>query len=266
MVKVHYADKDPVENVVDLLENSIFDETDPKSLINLLSNSSKFRNALMAVKWPRGQWFFQSEKQLRKWAQPSETDERLRISFWDEYAFATRNNRKMNLNRAFHGLVSQEYLEYKLFPDDKKMVFMVTMPENYMLTARHLLNIGMDRFKEILTLPLTDDKGKPDTRVINAIIKVTEIVDQRVKGAVVQRMLVDQRSMNLNVNATPQEASLELSKMSLVELEDLENRLNRLDGKTSKLLPPERRQEIEAEDEREQKEMFDYIDMDATKS
>ena len=200
------------------LSNSIFDEDDPNSVINLLPPTN-FKEAVLKLKETNGHKFFDSDRTLTKWAEPTEWDMRLRLSFWDEFYFAQRNGTKMNVERACRGVVDKSYIT-RIIAQPKKLVYILTHPESYTSSLRLIHRRSLQRMKEIIELPMTNKKGEPIPSVINAIIKVTEMADVRLKGAVPQRMQIDSRTMSVNVDNP-----LDLTKMSIEQLEQLERKM-----------------------------------------
>ena len=220
------------------LSNSLFDEDDPNSVINKLPPTN-FRKAVLKLKETDGHRFFDTDRLLYKWAQPNEWDARIRLSFWDEFYFAQRNGKMMNVERMCRGVVDKSYI-HKMMLDPRKLVYVLTHPESYTGALRMVHKKGLERMKEIMALPMVDDKGKPIPSVINAILKCTEMADVRLKGAVPQRMQIDSRTMNVNVDV---DNPLDLTKMSIEQLEQLERKM----VKRAKELSAPREEVIEAE-------------------
>jgi len=62
---------------------------------------------------------------------------------------------------------------------------------------------------ETLKLPILYNAktGLPDAQLLTVKQKIYEYVDQRMHGSIIQRQQIDQRSLNVNVDATPEQVS-----------------------------------------------------------
>ena len=86
------------------------------------------------------------------------------------------------------------------------------------------LAYGIERLREILELPMFDKKGRVDGKAAELILKTVALLDQRVKGSVVQRAEV--RSLNVNMNSAA--SSLE-QKQLMGNVEEMEARMKFLE-------------------------------------
>jgi hypothetical protein len=178
-----------------------WEEANPRSLINLLTPRLKE----LARQLP-SDLIGASEKELRKKLDPSSLDEQLRIAFWDEYFLTVDNNSRSMRAEAVFARVTDKETFYEVIKSPLRLAYMLKPPQDYFLQMRSLLNIGMLRFEEVLKLPLENPNGTVNTKLIGELIKIVSIVDNRVKGAVTQKIQIDattkSTSQVLNVNAT----------------------------------------------------------------
>ena len=80
------------------------------------------------------------------------------------------------------------------------MAYMLSMPSDYEASIRAAHYMAMSRLEDILKFPLKSG-GKPNLGVADRVIKVFEILDNRIKGVAMQRMQVSQKSVNVNITS-----------------------------------------------------------------
>jgi hypothetical protein len=93
---------------------------------------------------------------------------------------------------------------------------------------------------------LTDD-GKVDIKVANLVLRAWQLADMRVKGGVMQKVQIEQKSMNLNLNAESTVDNLrhQVASMDLQELESLEARIEKAKRESYKYLKGASKEQIE---------------------
>ena len=214
---------------------SIADAENPVSLVNVAPNIMK--PAILKVVERSSVYFRMLERKLRYQARIAECDERLRLAFWDEYMVATSSGAQMRT----HAFINQwtmpieDFLKVFIQKPGPKLAYIIRPPVNYAASMRVLLNQGIEKLHEIMTLPVTDVDGKPNAAIISQILKAYNLIDLRVKGAIVQKMQIQQQNMNYNADVTqignPRDAQIiqQLSSMSMEELESMERKMARLE-------------------------------------
>lgn len=208
--------------------NSLYDEENPDSLINripqrLVPVFERVRNKL-----PRT--LLADERAIRRFVVPDERDERVRLAFWDEFNASTAAGKRMSLQSFISGACSWESWVTAYEPNDKRMCWIFTPPTSYASQMRHILHRGTERLLEIMNLPMMDEEsGKVDVKVANLILRAWQLADMRVKGGVMQKLQIEQKSMNLNLNADSQLEGIrtQVDAMDLEELESLERRIEK---------------------------------------
>lgn len=202
-----------------------WEEHNPRSLINLLTPRLKE----LARQLPPD-FIGMSEKELKKKLDPSSLDEQLRIAFWDEYFLTVDNNAKSMRMEAVFARVTDREMFYEVVKNPLRLAYMLKPPQDYFLQMRSLLNIGLIRFEEVLKLPLENPNGTINTKLIGELIKIVSIVDNRVKGAVTQKIQIDAKTTStsqvLNVNTTyePPKTHQQIQQ----ELKDIEKEIRQL--------------------------------------
>lgn len=125
--------------------------------------------------------------------------EELRLAFWDEYSVASDANAGMRMGAIYAKLCSREMF-YKIIKSEEAFAYILTPPRDYMLKMRSLIEMGHRKMEEILKLNIRQN-GKVDVRLGELQLKIMMLADNRVKGAVVQKVQVDQTSKNLHLHA-----------------------------------------------------------------
>lgn len=178
----------------DYKEITIFDRKNPDSLINILP-------AYM-VKWVEGldkRWFDYSQAMLKSKCHPSPREHQLRLAFWHEYSQAQEHSRKMKAENIYGPICTKDYFYRVIVKTPSKLAWLLNTPPEYQIQIEEMLHLGLGKLRDVLELPITDSKG-PNTRLISEMVKIVALLDNRVKGAVVQRMSISQQNLNLNVD------------------------------------------------------------------
>lgn len=214
--------------VTDEALSSLYDEENPDSLINKIPPRLIPVFERVRTKLPRT--LLADERAIRRYVSPDDRDERVRLAFWDEFNASTAAGKRMSLQSFISGACSWESWVTAYEPNDKRMCWIFTPPTSYASQMRHILHRGTERLLEIMSLPMMDEQtGKVDIRVANLILRAWQLADMRVKGGVMQRLQIEQKSMNLNLSADAAVENLraQVDSMDLAELESLERRIER---------------------------------------
>jgi hypothetical protein len=222
-----------------------FDESNPRSLCNMVPR--KVREAILNPELPR-HYLQMPESQflihLEKYLEPR--DYRIRLAFWDEYNAAITEDRVMRIDQFVVKVTNIAYF-YRIFLANKyKVIFLLQPPGSYKINMRELLHFGLNRMREIISLPLLDKKGQPNVHLIREMIKIFALADARVQGAVKQTIDINQKS--LNVDMTLKEAK-GLAAGGSNPVDALDAEIKRLEGELSTL--PEKSQVIEVAESEE---------------
>lgn len=206
-------------------EISTTDESNPRSVVRLVpaSLSTNIKDAL----FEHPEFFDKDERAL--WtalrlanAQPTPTDNRLRLKFWMEYDRAQGTSAdSMNMTNVYSGICSKEYFYKHYITKPQKLGWLMCPPTGYLIKAEEALEFGIEQLRDILDQPHVFGQ-KVDVKLGELKAKIVLMLDTRVKGAPVQR------NMNLNVHtsdaAVAKAASAATAEELMRELKELERR------------------------------------------
>lgn len=210
----------------------LFSADIPWGIYNVVPDS--FRDALYMID-PR--WMAQREETVAKRADLTERDENFRLAFWTEYNTSKDHDKPFSLHRAMAGVCSPYYYHHTILKSPRKMAYIVYPPSDYMTFMKNMLYKGQQRMKEIMSSSavkeVKDGNGKVtgtevDMKLANLQLKTFALIDNRVKGAIVQRVKVEQKNLNVNVSAGQ---VIDASPTTLV---DIDKQLNQIDRELSK--------------------------------
>jgi len=197
---------------------SILDVDNPKSLINLVPRD--FRVRLESV--PR-RYFEMTEDDLREVVEPDDILDRLRLRFWDEWQVALLSGFDVNMSikAVYYGVCTEEFFYAKVLQHAESLAWLVTPPTDYVVTMRDVLKKGIERLSDIISLPLIrrtpmkekgtgyirDENGdimyqeSVDVGVAREIRQTVSMLSDRVHGAIVQRLDVNERSLRMELTS-----------------------------------------------------------------
>lgn len=210
-----------------------FSRTDERALINLVPH--QFGKAMVEAYKKNPEWFGCAEHDLYKTlgkqgVRPNPSDNRLRMKFWMEYDQAQTEFRRMNMRTVFSGVCSESYFFNYYLTDTSKMAWILTPPANYLVVTEEALQVGLETLRAYLEEPAIKEDGKIDAKVAELQLKIVAMLDQRVKGAIVQR------TMNLHASVPKNKIEEVLTSKSMEELEKrlraIEQRRKKVQGAT----------------------------------
>lgn len=206
-------------------EISIDDEENPRSLVNLAKKVPCVSAAIERIKEQNYEYLTWTESDFMKGKQKkfSVLEQRIRFGLWAEYDACKRseNGRLMQPAQILAGLCTRPMFE-RLMRDNLIAAFILCPPANYNVVVKEALNRGLERIREIVDAPVLDNEGYLIPRAADAVIKAVQMLDTRVKGAVIQK--VDQRSINYNMNKE-MDARLPVQGQLPQSMEDLDKLL-----------------------------------------
>lgn len=195
---------------------SVLDESSPYSLINLVP--AAFADRMRHI--PK-EYFSYSESRLHDEVRPDDTLNKLKLRFWDEWqtSILAGITARVSITAVYYGVCTEEYFYENVLTSPKNMAWVLIPPTDYILTMRDILRQGLSRLSEIIQLPimleepiivkgvpLRDDDGKLMKKrvvqkgVISEIRQIVQLLSDRVHGAVVQRLDVQQKSLTMEVS------------------------------------------------------------------
>lgn len=206
-------------------EIRIYDPQNPHSLINKVEDS--LRESILGIP-PK--LLELTERQLRKLVVPDETLCRLKISFWDEYNRAVASGVRMNVSRVVRGVCNREYFYTNVVPNPKFLAWVATPPVDHLLAMREILDLGLNRLREIIKTPvynvvekykdgeLVSREKTADAAVMGQINKAVSQLMDRVHGSVIQKTA----ALNVNIDRQREQQAL---PTTIEEIEALEAEL-----------------------------------------
>jgi hypothetical protein len=212
------------QDAIEVVEASVLNPHQESSLLNVAP--LKVVPLIMRVRESLPELAVASEDWLRKYLKPDERDERLRLSFWDEYNIVTAGTykRRMRLESILSGICNNNTWEKVYACNDKKLLWVLTPPKSYVQSMNYILHLGTERLSEIMSLPIKDEDGNVDHKAASLILKAFEMVDMRVKGGIIQKMQVEQKNLNVHVSA-PSDLEAIRGIDDISKLEALSNKL-----------------------------------------
>lgn len=194
---------------------AIYDVSNARSVINIVPNS--LREAMLGLE---DKWRNLSEVELKRMCKPEVEHAKLRLQFWAEYNKAQDQGRMVQVGAVIRGVCSQEWWNSRVLRCPEKVAYIVVPPRDYLSTMAEMLDFGMDRLRDVLSLDLVDEKGRANAGLISQMVKIVQMLDLRVKGAVVQQHQVLSANINLGSDeAAKLEKVLQANSLDELELE-----------------------------------------------
>lgn len=180
----------------------LHEDGNPRAVANMLTGIIKQKfNEIPA------HYFGMTEKQMEALAKPSELEDQIRLAFWDEYFVSQDNCTTIDTSRVYGRLCTKDYFYKTIVHQPVKFAYILMPPAQYMYRMRSLLDLAHKRFRQILEMPLKDGKNVPNIKLISEIVKIANILENRVHGSVAQNINVKQQSKNLNVNVNQNQSA-----------------------------------------------------------
>jgi hypothetical protein len=179
-------------------EYSVTDMENPNSVVNLIKNTPTIHRAVLRLIDEAPELLSIEESVMKAEIHPTVTLLRIRVGFWTEYENAISRGAQIKGSQIYAGICTENYFKDKILTDNRKLAFLLCPPTDYVVQVKEALQAGMETMRQILGAKVIDDEGFLIPKAAEAVIKVVAMLDQRVKGAIVQR--VDQRTVNMNLN------------------------------------------------------------------
>jgi len=111
----------------------------------------------------------------------------LRQAFWQEYDRSMRTNSTMETTAVFRGIVFDEPRFYIMLDDPKFVSYMLLPVQSYKVLTEGMHNLALKQLHDTLNLPHVNEEGKIDHRLLAQKMKIYKMMDDRIKGSVIQR-------------------------------------------------------------------------------
>lgn len=175
-----------------------------------------------------------TDEQMREEFRPTMVDEKLRSAFWRQVNNLERNGKAFKANELCRDVCNEAYFYSKVMKNHKKMAYMIQPITRYEVQTEALLNVGMSRLEQIITMDITtprkqfagyDSDGKEtfeykqvvDPIKAKVLLDAINKLEDRVKGSAVQR--------SVNVNSKTE------SEPVAYDIESINDNINKLRAK-----------------------------------
>lgn len=175
---------------------TIFDRNDPGSIFNMVPEG--LQQAMLTI---NPTWMRWKESTLENKCDPQPRDYRIRVAFWNEYNYAKDMGKQVSLARVVNGNCSWDYWYNVVLKSPKKLAWILYPPGDYLIFMEEMLHLGLKRMREILKTPaITRKMGKNeiDHKLMDKQMKAFALIDNRVKGAIIQKMQIEQKAMHVH--------------------------------------------------------------------
>lgn len=206
---MHLASIDGTDDV------SVIDESDPRSLINMVS--PRFKEAIRDLYKNHPDLTEQSEKDLYRIVQPSFQLDELRLSFWVEFNRAMDTGSTMMMKNAYSCVMTGD-LFHKMIRRPEVVAWIITVPRQHKISCEAKLNYLSNEIEEMVKTPWykLDKKGNKliDPKTANVFLKIYQLMENRVHGGAVQRL--EQKTATISLGSrggTDDELRQELEKL-----------------------------------------------------
>ncbi len=179
------------------------------------------------------------EKMIRKDAPGnkfSRTHALLKIAFWDEYKRACKERTTMLQENVYHGICQREYWERFVLRNPLYLAWIVTPPTDELILQKELIQLGYKKIREAFEAPIylkkrivevdkvTGERSVRFEKTVNVpLLKelhaIVRTLQDRIHGSVVHKHQVEQKTLQLNMNA-PANTTVAGGGMSLLPMLD----------------------------------------------
>jgi hypothetical protein len=163
----------------------LFDNDNPDSVLNKLSDSMRAKIYRLSKDQP--DLFQLPEADLKKRCRPTESMNRIRLSFWLEYDASCSSRRNMGMDRVYAGCVTKEYFYGKFMDTAECVAWMLCPPVAFEKSLMETISTGHARLREVLDAPLMDGKGQVNIKLAELMLKIVIASENRLMGTVVSR-------------------------------------------------------------------------------
>lgn len=195
------------------LELILFDEANPRSVINMVPGRVKEEMLRLQIMYPH--YFIETETELYDILKPSDLDDRLRVAFWHEYDRAQDRGVSMQMKNVFSLFCSDVTFYKKILISAGRFAWIINRPSDYAMSLEASLNHGKNTLDKIIKMKVFDEKGNIDKVKAGIFLKAYELLDNRVKGGPLQR--IEQKTKTMHIKTT--DTNPDLVERELQELE-----------------------------------------------
>lgn len=154
---------------------------------------------------------------------PHDMDYELRLSFWEEYNSRFESMTPMRINKIVSGICSISNFYDEICNDPGRLTFIITEPARTQNRMKYVFHLSLQEMLKVIKMKeeINVKTGTTDTKLMDIKYKIFEYLDQRLHGSLIQR--VEQKSLNVNVEATPEQIGMQ-------SMEEIDKRLEQLES------------------------------------
>lgn len=179
---------------------------------------------------------------LRK---PDDRQRRLKISFWNEYRRCQRQGKRaMVLNNIIYGVCGNWYWQNKVVKAPEVLAWLITPPTEESLVWQELLELGQNKLRKVLKLPLVEKRywkdktgevhveKRTNVSLVKEVRAIVEMLQNRLHGTVVQRQQIESKSLSVSAKATDTGVQAEMAQIKalLGQIESVAGKIPELDA------------------------------------
>lgn len=165
-----------------------------------------------------------------------ESVRRVRMAFWAEYERAQGTREGFQVYNAIGALCSVGRFRKLLQTNELLVSWLLTPPNSYNVRLMELSMLGEERMREILSAEPVKPDGKVDSRLAMVQVKLWEVLQDRIHGAVTQT--INQKNLTLTGELNPTQAAAVQDSIAGMSLEEINERLNNIQKKISAATSP----------------------------
>jgi hypothetical protein len=202
----------------------LFTRTNERSLINLLP--PEMQQLVWKAAKDREDLFKLDERELKKIARPTPTDNRLRLAFWTEYnRVQEQGEKRMFMVNVYAGICTHQNFYGRYLAYEHNVAWLLTPPSNYVAALNEMLVVGQDNLRQVLEVSPVDAQGEVNLKLAELQLKIYLAVELRTKGAVAQRIdtRTESKNFNVNVNADQHDPKIAQAVKEVSKAESLDD-------------------------------------------
>lgn len=219
---------DPILAKMDenLPTEDVFNRSEERAVINLLNPN--IQASFIAAQNARPELFGLEEKELLKLLStgergPSPVANSLRMKFWFEYDEAQAERRKMKVMNIYTGVCDSIHFYKSFLKNPEKVAWLLTRPASYEAAIEEMHLFALSRMREALEVtPVVN--GKLDSKAAELQFKILQMLDTRLKGAVVQKTMNLHSTIPAKKSGMTDQARNEELEKRIKELEQLRDK------------------------------------------
>lgn len=196
------------------------DPNGPKAMVNMVPKV--VRSAIINLQNNHPEWCDKGEQELANILKPDDLSDRIRVCFWREYERASQTTIGMNMTHVYGRLISRNHF-YNLIKKPEVVAWMITPTMDIMATGLASYHYGKNHMAKIVKEGPFDENGKLDLTKAPTFLRAFKILEDRVLGAVTQR--IEQKTETTHITHQVAPTSEELQKlrdMGVIDVTDEE--------------------------------------------